>query len=145
MTKLQVQIDIDAPIATVWQILTDFARYPEWNRFTRRVECDSIVGNPVTVYAYLTPEAQQPRETHLQLRTFEAPQRLCWGSDAWYLRVHRCQELTVLDEGLTRYTNWETFEGLLAPLVMATQRANLLAAYQLCAENLKVRAENTIS
>jgi hypothetical protein len=34
---------------------------------------------------------------------------------------------------------------LLAPLVMATQRANLLAAYQLCAENLKVRAENTIS
>lgn len=33
MKTLHTEIEIDAPAARVWQILTDFDRFPEWNPF----------------------------------------------------------------------------------------------------------------
>ena len=37
MKELRSQIEIEAPADRVWQVLTDFATYPEWNPFIRRV------------------------------------------------------------------------------------------------------------
>ena len=28
---LQAQVDIDAPVATVWSLISDFRRMPEWS------------------------------------------------------------------------------------------------------------------
>ncbi|HZS11831.1 MAG TPA: SRPBCC domain-containing protein [Nitrospirales bacterium] len=39
MKEVQADIEIAAPATVVWEILTDFRRYPEWNPFIR-----SIVG-----------------------------------------------------------------------------------------------------
>lgn len=45
------EADIDAPLDTVWQVMTetDTDRYPDWNPFAVRVECDGppAVGSPV--------------------------------------------------------------------------------------------------
>jgi len=35
--ELRSEIEIEAPIERVWRVLTDFAAYPEWNPFIRRV------------------------------------------------------------------------------------------------------------
>ncbi len=37
MKELRSQIEIEAPAERVWQVLTDFAAYPDWNPFIRRV------------------------------------------------------------------------------------------------------------
>jgi hypothetical protein len=38
---------IDAPVAAVWRVLVDFARYPEWNPFILRVDGEVKVGASV--------------------------------------------------------------------------------------------------
>lgn len=34
---LQAQIDIDAPVARVWELISDFSRMPQWSPQTRRM------------------------------------------------------------------------------------------------------------
>src|SRR5215218_590968 len=41
MRELQASTDIEASAERVWQVLTDFDSYPDWNPFIRR-----IVGTP---------------------------------------------------------------------------------------------------
>ena len=38
MRIIETQIDIAASASTVWQILTDFPAYSEWNRFITKIE-----------------------------------------------------------------------------------------------------------
>jgi uncharacterized protein YndB with AHSA1/START domain len=38
MKEIHTEIEIDAPAEKVWRVLTDFAAYPEWNPFVRRLE-----------------------------------------------------------------------------------------------------------
>lgn len=47
---LQTRIEIKATPERVWQILTDFASFPEWNPFIRRVEGEAKEGQTLDVY-----------------------------------------------------------------------------------------------
>lgn len=131
---------IDAPPEVVWQILSDFSRYAEWNSFTPEVNCTGVVGDPVTLQARLG-DGQSHRSVSLQLTQWEPEKKLCWGANDWYLRVNRCQTLEALPDGKTKYTNSESFTGILAPIVNLTQREKLVKGYQQAAEGLKREAE----
>ncbi len=37
MKKIETEIIIDAPVTTVWQVLTDFERHPTWNPFIKAI------------------------------------------------------------------------------------------------------------
>ena len=37
MKQLHTEIEIDAPAKRVWELLTDFASYPQWNPFIRYI------------------------------------------------------------------------------------------------------------
>ena len=44
MKEIHTEIEIHAPAERVWQVLTDFAAYPQWNSFIRRVEGEIRAG-----------------------------------------------------------------------------------------------------
>ena len=48
MKEVFSEIDIQAPAERVWQVLTDFASYPEWNPFIRRINGEPKDINPYT-------------------------------------------------------------------------------------------------
>ena len=37
MRQISTEIEINAPVETVWSILTDFDKYPDWNPFVKSV------------------------------------------------------------------------------------------------------------
>ena len=45
-----VTVEIDAPVAVVWQVLTDLDRYAEWNPFTVRIDTTFKLGDPVHLH-----------------------------------------------------------------------------------------------
>ena len=49
MKEIRGSVDIDAPIGRVWQVVTDFKAYPEWNPWITRMEGESTVGSKVGV------------------------------------------------------------------------------------------------
>ncbi len=49
MRRLATAIDIAASPAATWRVLTDFAAYPEWNPFIRRLVGEPRVGTRLEV------------------------------------------------------------------------------------------------
>lgn len=47
--EIRTETTIDAPIETVWSILIDFERYPEWNPYHVMVEGEPVVGADLKV------------------------------------------------------------------------------------------------
>ncbi len=45
-----VTVEIAAPAQVVWDVLLDYARYPEWNPYTVRVESSCRLGEPVDLW-----------------------------------------------------------------------------------------------
>jgi len=47
------EVEIQAPAERIWQMLTDFASYPEWNPFIRRISGQPKEGTRLKVYIEL--------------------------------------------------------------------------------------------
>jgi len=45
LRQIETAIDIAAPPLAVWNVLVDFAAYPDWNPFIRRLHGEATVGN----------------------------------------------------------------------------------------------------
>jgi uncharacterized protein YndB with AHSA1/START domain len=143
--------EIDAPIATVWAVMTDTDRYPEWNPFVRRVECrlPPSVGAPIRLHvefaggkAVVSPE----RITVLEPPYDDAGTRratLAYVFEGWpaklrLVRGTRWQRLSQRGDGPTRYETVEEFSG---PLVRLAGPGRVEEGFARHAAALKVRAE----
>jgi uncharacterized protein YndB with AHSA1/START domain len=47
--ELHSEIQIDAPAERVWELLTDFASYPQWNPFIRNISGQPATGERLRV------------------------------------------------------------------------------------------------
>jgi len=143
MTSVRAEIEIDAPAARIFEILTDLAAYREWNPFTPRVESTLRVGDPVELHVRLRGERLSHRVEFVTAN--EAPSRLCWRMQMgarFLLAAERCQTLTPLADGRTRYVSEDVFRGLLTPIVMLGFRTAMQRGFDDCALALKKRAES---
>ena len=117
MRELTTQIEIDASPERVWDVLTDFASYGEWNPFIR-----SIVGKP-DVGSRLRVRIEPPDGRGMTLkptvRSADSARELSWLGRLLVPGVfdgeHRFA-LEPLDAGRTRFTQSERFRGILVPL-----------------------------
>jgi hypothetical protein len=114
MKVFEAQIDIDAPIDVVWQHLTDFASYPEWNPYILSAEGelkqDSVVRFKV---------AGLPMQLSAPIVSLVENQELIWearlpmpGIKPRYIR-----QLEKIDDNHTRYINREEFTGWAVPIM----------------------------
>lgn len=140
--RVRAEVEVDAPVERVWEVLTDLAAYPDWNPFTRRVESSLEPGAPVHLHTRLRRERLAHRVEFVT--AIEPPTRLCWGAHIgarFLLLAERCQVLTRLDGGRTRYVTEDTISGLLTPLVMTFWGEPMRRGFSEMALALKARAE----
>ena len=130
-------IDIDAPLARVWDILIKVDQYEQWNPFTPCVETTFAVGSPATLHVVMNP--RHKRIQYEMITAYEAERHFAWASimPLGLLRANRWQVVEALDLERTRYRTYETFEGVLVPLVMALYRADVQRGFEAVAHALK--------
>jgi uncharacterized protein YndB with AHSA1/START domain len=75
MITLRTEIQIQAASEKVWQILTDLAKYPEWNPFITQAIGRVEVGARVEI---TVPSASKEMKLHCTVIKAEPRQVLCW-------------------------------------------------------------------
>ena len=136
-------LEIAAPAATVWSVITDLDRYPEWNPFV--VACRSSLqpGSPIVMRVRVFPGfAQSQRETVFE---HEPGRLLSYGvapMPLGMLTSRRSHEVTALGTDRTRYASHFELRGWLAPVVQALLGRRLEDGFAAMSAAIKARAES---
>lgn len=140
--QIDARIEIDAPAERVWEVLTDFERYAEWNPFTVKVDTHLEMGAAVRMRVNLVGSLVQPQTEFIT--TLDEGRKICWsmkGIPAWLLGATRCQWLEPLSTERTRYASTDILTGLLTPLVLRLFGTAMQRGFERTCRALKARAE----
>ena len=136
-------IEIRAPLDTVWEILTDFAAYPQWNPHIRQVRGHVRVG------ARLTIRSQPPGGRPVVLRpivvTWDPPTELRWRATFLWSRLFSGEHgfmLEPLDNDRVRFHQDETISGLLVPIYARLRLPRTRDGFARVNATLRERAES---
>jgi hypothetical protein len=116
--EIETRIEIDAPAARVWELLTNFELMPSWNPFIVAIAGELCEGGRIEV-AIAPPGKTAMRFTPVVLAARPA-RELRWRGGVLVRGVFDGEHyflLEPLDENRTRLTHGEKFSGLLVGLL----------------------------
>lgn len=144
-------IEIDAPIELVWELITDFDRYPEWNPLNRffRLDNAAAVDNTVTFgpsWGPYDPESIKLPEvsftTNEVITVWEENCCLAYADiKPFLMAAERAQFISKLPNGKTRYHTYERLRGPLSVFVRYQFGAKVVAGFVANGVALKKLAE----
>ena len=118
MKELRTEIEIDAPIEKVWRALTDFASFPEWNPFIRRIKGTPTIGSRLEVS--LGASGTKPMTFRPRVLNVVPNRELRWLGRLGLPRLFDGEhifELVPLGPNRTRFVQRERFRGLFVPFL----------------------------
>ncbi|KAM5537434.1 hypothetical protein V8D89_008953 [Ganoderma adspersum] len=151
--------EIDAPLETVWEILSDFTKYPDWNPFVRSQQITDETGKTVLddqtpaegkyllMKTHIPPTLENTVWTQdafeLIIAYDEVNRRMAWQSllPQWLIKAERWQALSTTADGKTFYESREIFAGFGAYLVQWLISAPLTQGFEAMADAIQTLAE----
>jgi hypothetical protein len=135
-------IEIRAPLDAVWEVLTDFSAYPEWNPHIRRVRGNPRAGGRLTIRS--EPPTGRPVVLRPVVTVWDPPTELRWRGTFVHRRLFSGEhgfKLESLDNDRVRFHQDETFSGLLVPLYARLRLNRTRDGFARVNEALRERAE----
>lgn len=138
-----VKVDINAPASLVWEVLTDFARYAEWNTFCPGLKTTGRLGDMVHMQVRI-PGTDQVIPVNETLVAWEPEQLLSWEqrpTDDNKDAARRDQYIEAVGADHARYFTTDLFLGLNADTIMREHGAWVKQGFDQVARDVKQRAE----
>jgi hypothetical protein len=139
MKIISASIEIGAPPMTVWAVLTDLGRYPEWNPLFREASGEVAVGQRITLRS-VQPANGRMMTVKPKIIVAEPGAELRWTAGLPGIIGGEHSFTLSPTMGGTRLVQSETFRGLLWAFSRRTL-ANTSTGFRELNEALKKRAE----
>jgi hypothetical protein len=143
MKELRTEISINAPPERVWQLLTDFASFPQWNPFIRRASGEPREGAQLEVY--LQPSGAKGMTFRPKVLKAEPNRELRWLGHFLIPGLFDGEHIFTiepLDAGRVRFVQRELFTGMLVPLFARWLSKDTRRGFEEMNQALKLRAEH---
>jgi hypothetical protein len=118
MKKIETVIHIHRPLEQVWDVLMDFAAYPEWNPFITSISGDPFPGNRIKVTAKLP--GKKGMEFKPVVLKSEPMSELRWKGKLIFKGLFDGEHYFILNRlpnGSTALHHGERFSGILPPVL----------------------------
>jgi hypothetical protein len=142
MKELHSEIEIDAPAERVWHLLTDFASYPQWNPFIRRISGEPTRGERLE--ARIEPPGGRGMTFKPKVLKAEPNRELRWLGRLLVPGLFDGEHsftIQSLEENRVRFVQREAFKGLLVPLFARSLETNTQRGFEEMNRALKECAE----
>jgi len=136
---ISAAIEIGASPMTVWAIITDLDRYPEWNPLFREASGEIAVGQRITLRS-VHPANGRTMTVKPTIVVAEPGVELRWSAGLPGIIGGEHSFALTPRNGGTRLVQSESFRGLLAPFSRRTM-ANSSTSFRELNEALRKRAE----
>lgn len=141
-TAIATHVDIAAPPATVWAVLTDLPRHAEWNPFIRSISGELRPGSRLAVH--VAPPGKPGMRFRPTVLVATPERELRWIGRVGLRGVFDGEHWFRLEPtgpAACRFHHGETFSGLLVPLFGKGLPETTAEGFRRMNEALKVRAE----
>ncbi|MGO4612599.1 SRPBCC family protein [Nocardia sp. 2YAB30] len=139
---IDLAVDIDAPAELVWQVITDFPRYGEWNPFVSECRSSLVPGEPIDMLVHIGGSRRKQREW---IRSHTPGRELGYSMKpvpAGALHSLRSHTVTPLADNRTRYESHFELAGWLHPVVVALLGKNLRRGFAGMTDGIRKQAES---
>jgi hypothetical protein len=141
--RLKTEIDLQASPDRVWETLTDFAAYPDWNPFIVQATGQPVPGSRLELQMRLPGR----RPTAFRPKVLEAApaRRLRWLGHLLVPGLFDGEHTFTIEPtgpDQVRLTQQEEFRGLLAPLLLVFIAKPTEAGFHQMNQALKTRVEH---
>jgi hypothetical protein len=140
--EIRTEIEISAPPSRVWEVLTDFSHFPDWNPFILELK-GSVCQDATIRYRFEFPPGIRIWTTAEVLR-FEQDRELRWAAHFLTPRMFNGEHYFVIEPmSGTKVTFYhgEIFSGLLLPVVRPILQKHAQRTYQALNTALRQRVE----
>lgn len=142
MKEIRTEVDIDAPPAKVWEVLSDFRSHASWNPFIKTMSGKANLGERLAL-TIRTPDGNTMRFTP-EVTASDPGRELRWVGKLWLSFIMEGEHYFILEangKGSTHLIHGENFSGLL-PMVMGEKWLRQTeAGFKMMNRALKGRAE----
>lgn len=141
--EIVTQIQIDAPSHQVWQTLTDFHAYQNWNPFMVDVKGAAQLHENVTISVAF--KHSQRMQFKIKICEFESAKSLCWTSKfligGLFDSVHRF-DISSISSNQCLFLNQEAYSGILVGLSWKKIEPGARAGFEAMNRALKHQVES---
>jgi hypothetical protein len=142
MKELYAEIEINASPEKVWQVLTDFDHFKDWNPFIRSIQGTPQAGSKLNVQ--IQPPGRRLATFRPRVVKFEPQQEIRWLGHMLVPGLFDDQhtfKVEPLGSNQTRFIHREKFNGVLVPLLTRSLDGETRKGFKEMNEALKKRAE----
>ena len=135
------RIGVQAPAEIVWEVVSDFSTWHEWNPLYRKAEGQMKIGTALTLEQHLP---DQPAQVIAPIVQDWVPyEQLHWRSSRMggFVTAIRYLEIENMGPENATFSNGELFMGLLLRFVSREERRRLKAAFAAMGEAVRDRSE----
>lgn len=140
--ELRTEILVSASPQKVWEVLTDFDNYPNWNPFIKSIQGQPKVGEKITVR--LEPPDAKGITMTPKVLAFEVNKQFRWIGNfvlPGLFDGEHIFELIDNKDGTTLFVQRENFNGVLVGMFKKMLDNNTKRGFEMMNQQLKVQSE----
>lgn len=139
--KIEHRIGVQAPAEAIWTVISDIARWSEWNPIYPKAEGALRIGATLTLELAL--DGRKPQVIRPVILDWIPNEQIHWRLTALMglVRTTRYLEIEALADNACIFANGELFEGPLGPTAARRMEGAIRAGFRAMGEAVKVRAE----
>jgi hypothetical protein len=141
---LTTEIEINSSPQAVWDILTDFSNYPQWNPILTKVVGQLSIGNKLEIH--ITTVGGKSRIYHPKITKIVPNQDLRWTGKFFLPQIFSGERIFLIEKvsnDKINFVNKEIFSGIGIKLAPQKMENDILLSFKKMNEALKKTAEHS--